>query len=218
MLQAESVREDAHIVDIHKVDKMSAGGYVDLPAVAARLDISTGKGNCRGSDNKQPQDKDKFEPYAMATAVTKKLPGPVAIPDQPAERLPSWYHGELSRSSAETLLKSHIPCCNGLFLIRKASKGNTFVLSVVQFHQMKHYQITPEIFEGQSYLTFSTKTQKGPLFESLNGVVHYLLGMPDLLPVPLTQWVPCKEEHIESPLMDSAPASPCRYVPCDFGS
>jgi len=108
------------------------------------------------------------------------------------KRLPSWYHGMISRHDAESLLRRHSdPVVHGLFLVRKSSKDKGFVLSVVQVGEMAHYQIRHEVLDRRDYLTFDTETDRGPLFRSLSGVLHYLLNKPNLLPIPLTEWVPC---------------------------
>eukprot|EP00041_Stephanoeca_diplocostata_P035455 m.1252264 g.1252264 ORF g.1252264 m.1252264 type:complete len:855 (+) comp24703_c0_seq57:252-2816(+) len=106
--------------------------------------------------------------------------------------LPTWYHGDITRSEAESLLNSHPPV-DGLFIVRKSSRDKGFVLSVLQLSELAHYQIRHEDRAGRDFLTFDTESSQGPLFRSLAGVLHYLLSTPNLLPVPLSQWVPCEK-------------------------
>lgn len=41
-----------------------------------------------------------------------------------------------------------------------------------------HYQIRHEVLEHRDYLTFDTETDRGPLFRSLSGVLHYVIVHP----------------------------------------
>eukprot|EP00038_Savillea_parva_P016806 m.18180 g.18180 ORF g.18180 m.18180 type:complete len:1093 (-) comp3573_c0_seq1:644-3922(-) len=113
-------------------------------------------------------------------------------PAEARERLPSWYHGMIQRQEAETILKEQPRVVDGLFLIRKSTRSKGFVLSLVQFGGIAHFEIKHETLDGRDFLTFDTE-QAGhvPLFRSLCGVVNYLISKPKHLDVPLTRWVPC---------------------------
>ena len=112
------------------------------------------------------------------------------------------------------LLSQHPPV-DGLFIVRKSSRDKGFVLSVLQLSEMAHYQIRHEDRGGRDFLTFDTESSQGPLFRSLAGVLHYLLSTPNLLPIPLSQWVPCEKPPDFKPFAHRA--SPSRNAGADMG-
>ncbi|EGD72547.1 hypothetical protein PTSG_00571 [Salpingoeca rosetta] len=118
------------------------------------------------------------------------------------EHLPAWYHGVLSRTDAAKLLLENGGEA-GLFLVRAASSGNGFVLSMCHAPQaVSHYQIRSQRLQGVDYLTFDTDTGVAPQFRSLSSVIQHLYSNPAHLPVELSGWV-AREEAPPPPIPPS---------------
>eukprot|EP00047_Mylnosiga_fluctuans_P014615 m.39943 g.39943 ORF g.39943 m.39943 type:complete len:956 (+) comp5586_c0_seq2:3-2870(+) len=105
-----------------------------------------------------------------------------------AAHLPSWFHGRLSRGEADELLDKY-GCADGLFLVRESARDNGFVLSMCHQKEKGHFQISCEQLNEETLLRIDTDSNTGPQFTCLDGVFHYLLNNPAVLPCPLTQWV-----------------------------
>eukprot|EP00043_Microstomoeca_roanoka_P015884 m.159844 g.159844 ORF g.159844 m.159844 type:complete len:790 (-) comp16352_c11_seq5:88-2457(-) len=107
-----------------------------------------------------------------------------------AVQLPPWYHGQLSRKEAESILSAN-GGTSGLFLVRASSAGSGFVLSLCHDPPaVSHYQIRSERIDGVDYLTFDTDTGVAPRFRSLASVIQHLYNNPAHLPVRLSEWIP----------------------------
>lgn len=102
---------------------------------------------------------------------------------------PSWFHGALSRTEAEVLL-DRFGSFDGLFLVRESTRdSNGYVLSICYGGDKYHFQICSEQKDDANFLRLDTESKSGPKFTCLDGVFHYLLNSPTVLPCPLTQWV-----------------------------
>ena len=121
--------------------------------------------------------------------------------------LPTWFHGVLSRKEAEALLERYGKF-DGLFLVRESVRENGYVLSLCYNGQMTHYQICYEEQNDESFLRLDTENSSGPKFSCLDGVFHYLLNAPSVLPCPLTQWVSRTDVQPESTTAKQTQQSP----------
>lgn len=85
------------------------------------------------------------------------------------DELQPYFHGKLSRREAEVLLNGQ---ADGVWLIRKHSSPNDYVLSMTGSGQSQHFVIQ---HQGEAWYCIDD----GPLFEGLDNLVQYYTSISD---------------------------------------
>ena len=110
--------------------------------------------------------------------ISQPLPGHSS---QPAHSSQPWYHGQIKREQANTLLSSH-GLTDGLFLVRASSNSTAdYVLSMSHDKQVKHFQITKRGGRPPWYAI-----EDGPAFPDLCKLVEHYSNAADRLPAKLS--------------------------------
>ncbi len=91
--------------------------------------------------------------------------------------LPEWFHGPLTRAEAEERLATKMEV--GTFLVRSSHRQTGFVLSMLSDTLVPHHYQIKQLVDSQAreYLTFDTETSSGPRFQSLGGVLNYIMNV-----------------------------------------
>ncbi|XP_041357078.1 tyrosine-protein kinase HTK16-like [Gigantopelta aegis] len=117
----------------------------------------------------------------------RKLLKQDALDVEKAEENLTWYHGEISRESAESILKEAIEkqgSQDGLFLVRDCtSSKNDFSLSLVFDDRIYHFQIH-QVFDG------AYQIDDGRVIQGLDQLIVYYNNDAHGLPTKLTNF--CK--------------------------
>ena len=125
-----------------------------------------------------------YDSDRMSVASSELLGSPLLPTTQPpgaGHSSQPWYHGQIKREQANTLLGMH-GLTDGLFLVRGSSNSAAdYVLSMSHDKQVKHFQITKRGGRPPWYAI-----EDGPAFPDLCKLVEHYSNAADRLPAKLS--------------------------------
>lgn len=107
----------------------------------------------------------KTEPVTPVTPANQEAPREMTEADYMRQK---WYHGDISRNDADTKLKNH--SLDGMYLIRKSSKGNPYTLQI--YYKTRTYNLPIRKRDDNMFAVGQEKAnEKG--FTNLLDMVNY---------------------------------------------